>query len=196
MQAGQAAIGEVATACAQTMQAATASCTAEQQVPLAQLACSQLDDCCLQLQHTLHLQQQQAPPSQVSMPKSDQRTTQQEQFQQQQQSEALAGLHSADKQLQLIAQSCMVASATVAGLWPDVLHAEQANKVLQLLLRVAMGMRSSQAQQAAMVAAAAVLNKWPAGTSANCVCMCHQDKVFCFVDVTCLASEEFREHTA
>ena len=187
MQAGQAASGEVATACAQAMQVATASCTAEQQSPLAHLACSQLDDCCLQLQHALHLQQQEASQTSCSVLANNQHSTQQAQVQQkqvqqkhrhqqQQLSEALAGLHPEDEQLQLIAQSCMLASATVAGLWPDVLQAEQANEVLQVLLRMAIRIRSSQAQQAAMVAAAAVLNKWPAGTNTNCVCMCHQDR--------------------
>ena len=179
MQAGQAASRDVATVCAQTMQAATASCTAEQQSPLAHLACSQLGDCCLQLQHTL--QQQEAPSSHLSKPASDLHPTQQEQFQQQQQqqqqSEALAGLHPEEQQLQLLAQSCMVASATVAGLRPGVLQVDQANKVLQLLLHMAVGIKSSQAQQAAMVAAAAVLNKWPAGTPSNSVCMCHQHKI-------------------
>lgn len=161
------------------MQAATARCTPQQQWQLAELASIQLDDCCRQL----HILPQPAQADGQQQPRHQtlgspsvfpqhggtaQQQAQQQQHhfhyqpeQQQQHEHALTALHPVDQQHQLVEQSSMMAAATVAGLWPEVL--QQAGHVLECLLCLALGLRCTEAQQAAMVAAAAVLNKWPTG---------------------------------
>lgn len=173
LQAGQAVSRSLATACTQAMQAATASCTAQQQAQHAQLACSQLHECCAQLQSTPQLpphahddeqdRHQDTGDVNTLLQNVDfsQQHSNEQTHQQQQQDLMVADLHTVDLQHQLVEQSSMLAAATVAGLWPETL--QEPGHVLQCLLCLVVGLRCTEAQQAAMVAAAAVLNRWPAG---------------------------------
>ena len=72
-------------------------------------------------------------------------------------------LHSAQQVLQLLTQSAVVSAAAVTALRPGVLPHDRALPLLECLVRLAMGLPEGSCQEACMVAAAAVVNKWPAG---------------------------------
>lgn len=179
VQAKKAAPWDVATACAQAVQAATASCPKQEQRHLAHLACSPFSSChCnLILRHAARQNPQPAPqqshPSQQHMPHhqddnlagipaqnsfgAQRQHGQQPQRQQQQQPQHIW-------LLPVEQQSILVASATIAGLWPDVLdNMDHAGSLVDTLLLMTLHVQHPQAQQAAVIAAAAILNRWPVG---------------------------------
>ena len=80
--------------------------------------------------------------------------------------DALASLHPARQAIELSAQSGLVSGAALAALKPGVLPPEQLKPMLECLTRLAMEAPHAGMRQAAMVAAAVVVNKWPAGQSA------------------------------
>ena len=83
----------------------------------------------------------------------------------------LWNLHPAQQATQLLAQSGLVSSAAVAGLRPGVLPGGQAKGLLEGLVTLALAAPHADLQQAAMVAAAAVVNKWPTGAYSSPVSM-------------------------
>lgn len=187
LQASQVAPEDVAAACAQAMQAATAGCNTHQQALICQTACHQLTHCCQQLQSTPPLDPSHAdPPSCPPLSaKTDGVTNTHDaesiQYQVQGADESrqestssvdipsgdgmLPRLHSAQQVTQLLAQSGLVSAAAVTALSPGVLPGDQMKPMLDCLIRLAMGTSQNGIQQAAMTAAAALVNKWPAGMS-------------------------------
>lgn len=184
LQASQVASEDVAAACAQAVQAATAGCNAHQQALICQTACQQLAQCCQQLQNTTPLDPSHAdPPSRPSQIDDVMQTHGAESIQCQMQGadesrqasttavdipsgdDLLPRLHSVQQMTQLLAQSGLVSAAAVAALSPGVLPGDQMKPMLDCLISLAMGMSQNSIQQAAMTAAAALVNKWPAGMS-------------------------------
>ena len=78
-------------------------------------------------------------------------------------SHTLPSLHPAQQASQLLAQSVLVSSAVLAALRPGVLPGDEAKPILECLIRLAAGLTHVSMQEAAMVAAAAGVNKWPTG---------------------------------
>ena len=72
-------------------------------------------------------------------------------------------LHPAQQVLQLLTQSAVVSAAAVTALRPGVLPHDRALPLLKCLVRLAMGLPEGSCREACMVAAAAIVNKWPAG---------------------------------
>ena len=235
LQAGQIAADNTAVACAQAVQAGTASCTAADQQAICQTACSQLQHCCQQMQHTallepsldarsvpdqdngqdsalyaqidtdygqdtlltptLPLEQQQqqqqqnhTPQQRLTFPHQQGATSQQSQRHPQQQlqqssldhqsflqqhsgistsssskQDVVSDLHTAQQGWQLLAQTCLVSAAALTALRQGVLPSHQAKLMLGCLVKLATPLQHGKARQAAMVAAAAVVNKWPTG---------------------------------
>ena len=88
--------------------------------------------------------------------------------------DALASLHPARQAVELLAQSGLVSAAALAALKPGVLPPEQLKPMLECLTKLAMEAPHAGMRQAAMVAAAVVVNKWPAGQSAL---MCNGQRI-------------------
>ena len=180
MQAGQAAAEFVLASCAEAVQAAVAGCDAAQQDPICQLACSQLTQSCRQLLHPadsnppspvtgsvsaqqngqlpspLHARVQHdntADPASTSSSSADDNT--------------MCGIHPAQQVSQVLVQSAVVSAAAVAALRPGVLPQDMALPLLDSLLHLAMESPDCSCREACMVAAASVVNKWPAGMSGS-----------------------------
>lgn len=185
VQASKVAAENVAAACAQAVQVATAGCNTQQQALICQTACQQLTQCCQQLQSITPLNLSYAdPPSCPAQTGDVTNTSDAESIQRQVQGanegrqasttavdipsgEAmLPRLHPTEQVTQLLAQSGLVSAAAVAALSPGVLPAPQMKPMLDCLIRLAMGVSQNSIQQAAMTAAAALVNKWPAGVLA------------------------------
>ena len=75
----------------------------------------------------------------------------------------MSRLHPAQQAIQLVAQSSLVSLAAVAGLRAGVVPQAELQPTLECLIKLAMGVSHGSTQQAAMIAAAALINKWPAG---------------------------------
>ncbi len=184
LQASQVASEDVAAACAQAVQAATAGCNTRQQALICQTACQQLTQCCRQLPSTAPLNPSYAdPPSRPAQTDDVTNTHDAESNQCQVQGAnesrkesttavdipsgdgTLPRLHSTQQVTQLLAQSGLVSAAAVTALSPGVLPAPQMEPMLDCLIRLAMGTSQNGIQQAAMTAAATLVNKWPAGMS-------------------------------
>ncbi len=184
LQASQVASEDVAAACAQAVQAATAGCNTYQQALICQTACQQLTECCQQLQSTTPLDPSYAkPPSRPAQTNNFMQMHGAESIQCQVQGSdesrqastssvdtpsgdgALPGLHSTQQVTQLLAQSGLISAAAVTALRPGVLPGDQMKPMLGCLIRLAMGVPQNSIQQAAITAAAALVNKWPAGVS-------------------------------
>ncbi|KAA6427990.1 MAG: MMS19 nucleotide excision repair protein [Trebouxia sp. A1-2] len=182
--ASKVAAENVAAACAQAVQVATAGCNTQQQALICQTACQQLTQCCQQLQSITPLNLSYAdPPSCPAQTGDVTNTSDAESIQRQVQGanegrqasttavdipsgEAmLPRLHPTEQVTQLLAQSGLVSAAAVAALSPGVLPAPQMKPMLDCLIRLAMGVSQNSIQQAAMTAAAALVNKWPAESS-------------------------------
>ncbi|DBA97294.1 TPA: mms19 nucleotide excision repair [Trebouxia sp. C0004] len=181
LQASQVASEDVAAACAQAVQAATAGCNIHQQALICQTACQQLTQCCQQLQSTTPLHPNYAdPPSCPAQTDDVMQMHGAESIQCQVQGAlesrkesttavdipsgncTLPRLHSMQQVTQLLAQSGLVSAAAVTALSPGVLPGDQMKPMLDCLIRLAMGTSQNGIQQAAMTAAAALMNKWPA----------------------------------
>jgi len=182
LQASQVASEDVAAACAQAVQAATAGCNTHQQALICQTACQQLTQCCQHLQSTTPLDPSHAdPPSHPAQTDDSVQTHDAESIQYQVQGSdesrqvstssvdipsgdgTLPRLHSTQQVTQLLAQSGLVSAAAVTALSSGVLPGDQMKPMLDCLIRLAMGTSQNGIQQAAMTAAAALVNKWPAG---------------------------------
>ncbi len=182
LQASQVASEDVAAGCAQAVQAATAGCNTHQQALICQTACHQLTQCCQQLHSTAPLDPSYAdPPSHPAQTDDVRNTHDAESIQCQVQGAIesrqvstnsvdipsgdgmLPRLHSTQQVTQLLAQSALVSAAAVTALRPGVLPGDQMKPMLDCLIRLAMGVSQNSIQQAAMTAAAALVNKWPAG---------------------------------
>lgn len=182
LQAGQAAAEDVVTACAQAVQAAVAGCDLSQQAHICQVACSQLDQSCRQLPHTLVAESASDPPGSsnaITSPQHAGSSRQLATLHANQQFKSMAAphsamptpnssgvahsLHSEEGALRLPAQSAVVSAAAVAALRPQVLTQDRAMPLLECLVELAMQLPEGCSREACMVAAAAVVNKWPAG---------------------------------
>ena len=183
LQAGQAAAEDVAIACAQAVQAAVAGCDLSQQAHICQLACSQLDQSCRQLPHALVSLAARDPPGSHDLastgPQQADSSWQLETLHACEQVESTAAsddatpapnstgaahsLHSAEEMSRLLAQSAVVSAAAVAALCPNALPHDRNVPLLESLAKLAMQLPEGRSREACMVAAAAVVNKWPAG---------------------------------
>ena len=183
LQASQVASEDVAAACAQAVQAATAGCNIRQQALICQTACQQLTQCCQQLQSPTsppdpnHADPHSGPAQTNDFMQTHGAESIQCQVQPANESRQalttamdipsgdsmLPGLHSGQQMSQLLAQSGLVSAAAVTALSPGVLPGPQMKAVLDCLIRLAMGVSQNSIQQAAMTVAAALVNKWPAG---------------------------------
>lgn len=180
--------------CAQAVQAAVAACDASQQAHICQIACNQLDQSCRQLPHA-------STPKSASHPSSSLRAgTHSPQGKLQQhvdtsdstgkfdstaaQSNAMVSaggnsmlhsLQSEQQAMQLLAQSAAVSAAAVAALHPAALLPDVGMPLLERLVKLGMALPDGGSQQACMVAAAAVVNKWPPGgcNTACCASLCY-----------------------
>ena len=72
-------------------------------------------------------------------------------------------LHSEGEVLRLLAQGAVVSAAAVAAVRPNVLPHDRAKPLLECLVKLAMQLPEGRSQEACVVAAAAVINKWPPG---------------------------------
>ena len=182
VQAGQAAAEVVAIACAQAVQAAVAGCHPSQQALIYQLASSQLHQNCCQLPHTLVFPAANDPPGSFHPSTGPQQAGSSQQLatlHAREQFESTAApedamsaanstgiahsLHSAEEMSRLLAQSAVVSAAAIAALHPDALPHDRAMPLLECLVKLAMQLPQGNSWEACMVAAAAVVNKWPAG---------------------------------
>ncbi|KAL3149263.1 hypothetical protein ABBQ32_002080 [Trebouxia sp. C0010 RCD-2024] len=181
--AGQVAAKEVSMACAQAVQAAVAACDASQQLHICQIACTQLHQTCRQLPHasapnsashaSSSLHPGTGPPQ--GKPQQPLATSQPSEHVDSIAAQASAmpsssghgmeyNMHSAQQVLQLLAQSAMVSAAAVAALCAAVVPHDRAMPLLKCLVKLAMGLPEGSSQHACMIAAAAVVNKWPPGS--------------------------------
>lgn len=181
MQAGHTVAEDVTIACAQAVQSAVAGCTASQQTHVCQIACNHLDQCCAQLpQHSAAPQPASnssnsldactglGSSQQLAMPPAneqlDSTAAAQENGMPTPNSSSLANsVQPKDEVLRLLAQGAVVSAAAVVAMHPNVLPQDRAQPVLECLVKLAMQLPEGGSQEACMVAAAAVINKWPPG---------------------------------
>lgn len=93
-------------------------------------------------------------------------------------------VHSKGEVLRLLAQGAVVSAAAVAAMRPNVIAHDRAKPLLECLVKLAMQLPEGRSQEACMVAAAAVINKWsPGGFSrvwtANTLKACFMCQTLC-----------------
>ena len=182
LQAGQAAAEDVAIACAQAVQAAVAGCDLSQEAHICQVACSQLDQTIRQMPHTSvssAASNRPGSPDASTGPQQAGSSRQLTPLHASKQCESTAApdnamltphttgtahtAHSAEEMPRLLAQSAVVSAAAIAALRPNASPHDRAKPLLESLVNLAMQLPEGSSREACMVAAAAVVNKWPAG---------------------------------
>ncbi|KAL0023064.1 hypothetical protein WJX79_007041 [Trebouxia sp. C0005] len=154
--ASKVAAENVAAACAQAVQVATAGCNTQQQALICQTACQQLTQCCQQLQSITPLNLSYADPPSCPAQTGDVTNTSDAESIQRQVQGANEGRQASTTAVDIPSGEAML---------PRLHPTEQMKPMLDCLIRLAMGVSQNSIQQAAMTAAAALVNKWPAESS-------------------------------
>lgn len=184
LQAGHTVAEDVTIACAQAVQSAVAGCDASQQAHICQIACNHLDQYCRQLpQHSAAPQpasnssnsldactglQENRSSRQLVMPHANEQldstaAAPENGVPNPNSSSTANRVHSEGEVSRLLAHGAVVSAAAVAAMRPHVLPHDRAKPSLECLVQLAMQLPEGRSQEACMVAAAAIINKWPPG---------------------------------